>query len=207
MDGVLVDSEPQHIITDLKTLANFGVTTTPEKLRGFTGLDSKRFFNTMKESFGITASVEELIQHKNRLFIDELRKVTTAVDGFYEVKKEIAQLIGIRALASSSYRDVVDTVIEEMALHDWFAVSVAGDEVAVAKPDPEIFLKTAELLGVSPQDCVVVEDSTNGIFSAAAAGMRVIGYANPLSGDQDLSGAESIITSMKDLPALISGFL
>lgn len=207
MDGVLIDSEPQHIITDLKTLSDFGVSTTPEVVCGFTGLDNRMFFTSMKETFGITASVEEMIQRKNRFLIEELQKDTIAVDGFYEMKNEIDKLIDVRALASSSFRDVVDTVIENLSLRNWFSVTVAGDEVAVAKPDPAVFLRTADLLGISPSECVVVEDSANGILSATSAGMRVIGFVNPLSGDQDMSGAERVIRSLTDLPSVISSFL
>lgn len=207
MDGVLVDSEPQHIVTDLETLADFGVSTTPEVVRGFTGLDNRVFFTSMKETFDITGSVEDMILHKNRLFIEELRKNIIAVEGLNEMKNEIDKLVDIRALASSSFRDVVDTVIEKLSLHGWFTVTVAGDEVAVAKPDPAVFLRTAELLCVSPQECVVVEDSANGILSATRAGMRVIGFVNPLSGDQDMSGAEQVIRSLTELPSVISSFL
>lgn len=207
MDGVLVDSEPQHITTDLETLADFGALTTPEVVRGFTGFDNRMFFTAMKETYGIAGSVDEMIQHKNHLFIKELRKNTIAVEGLIEMKNEIDKLIDVRALASSSFRDVVDTVIEELSLHDWFSVTVAGDEVAIAKPDPAVFLKTADLLGVSPQECVVIEDSTNGILSAKRAGMRVIGFVNPFSGDQDMSGAERVIRSLTELPSVISSFL
>ena len=160
----------------------------------------------MKDIFGIKATVEELIAHKNQLLIEELRHETTAVYGLHEMTKNISKIVAVRALASSSFRNVVDTVIDELSLTGWFSVTVAGDEVAVAKPDPAIFLKASELLGVPPEECVVVEDSANGILSATTAGMRTIGFINPLSGNQDLSGAERIFSDLRELPSLLKKF-
>lgn len=205
MDGVLVDSEPRHNAADCQTFKHFGVTLDEEILNGFTGMDIVVSFTRMKEKFNIQAPVEELISMKNNLFKAELHRNIPKVDGVNEMINKISDLSFARALASSSCRDIVDTVLNGLQLQDWFDVTVAGDEVIRAKPDPAIFLKAAELLKIEVSDCVVIEDSRNGVSAAKDAGMRIIGFRNPSSGNQDLSKAEVITDSLRDIPEIIRG--
>ncbi len=207
MDGVLVDSEPQHNAADYQTFKQFGVTLTDEILEGFCGMDIVVSFTRMKEKFGIQVPVEELISMKNDLFKAELHRKIPKVDGLDEMIKEISGLSLSRALASSSGRDIVDTVLNGLRLRDWFEVTVAGDEVVQAKPNPAIFLKAAELLKVEASSCVVIEDSKNGVSAAKDAGMRVIGFRNPSSGNQDLSRADVVTDSFRTIPRIIRGLL
>ncbi len=208
MDGVLIDSEPLHIQTDQQILLRHGIHVKSEELLSFTGMDNAVFFAEMKKKYRIEASVNELIQQKNILFIQELwDRPDIAVKGVQKMCREIQKLVPVRAVASSSFRDVVDTALSILGLERWFQASVAGNEVQLAKPNPEIFIKTAEKLHVLPQDCIVIEDSQNGINGAIAAGMNVIGYYNPLSGSQDLSQTSCIIKSHDELPTALKHFL
>lgn len=79
-------------------------------------------------------------------------------------------------LASGSSRKSVDHHLKEVGISDYFDATVAGDEVIKGKPAPDIFLITAEKMGVLPQDCYVFEDSVNGVKAAIAAGMKCIGF-------------------------------
>ena len=203
MDGVLIDSEPQHILTDQQTLAHFGAEVSLVELGGFTGMDNTLFFLRMREIFGLRVDVEELIRHKNRLLVNELQRSITAFEGLDEIRRDLPGLVHLRGLASSSFREIVDTVLCGLGMRDWFSASVAGDEVVTAKPDPAIFLKTATLLGVSPEECLVIEDSENGIESAQAAGMRTIGFKSPGAMHQDLSKANETVTSLLESLELI----
>ncbi len=203
MDGVLVDSEPQQIQSEIDTLARYGLSLEAESLRGFTGVDNVLFFQYIQSTFGLRVSTEELIRIKNVILAEDLKRHTPPVAGLEVMKAEIEELVELRALASSSYRVIVDTVIQQLGLQGWFGATVAGDEVPTAKPDPAIFLKAAHMLGVEPWECLVLEDSTSGIQSALEAGMRAAGYMNPKSGNQDLSRAEVIIDSLTDFPAVV----
>ena len=93
-------------------------------------------------------------------------------------------------LASSSRRQAIDLILQRLKLSGWFEATVSGEEVAVGKPDPEIFLTCAAKLGVKPEHCIVLEDSSPGIAGAKSASMKTIGFANPNSGNQDLSQAD-----------------
>jgi HAD superfamily hydrolase (TIGR01509 family) len=100
------------------------------------------------------------------------------------------------AVVSSSTREIVKTVLGHLAITGCFHATVAGDEVAHGKPHPEPFLRAAAMLGFPPECCAVIEDSANGVLAAKAAGMKCVGYLNPHSGEQDLSGADWIVDNL-----------
>ena len=91
------------------------------------------------------------------------------------------------AVASSSHRIWVDAALSGAGLSEYFDQTTAGDEVAMGKPSPEIYLKAAEKLGFDPADCIAVEDAPAGVESASAAGMRVVLVRSELTNDLDLA--------------------
>lgn len=207
MDGVLVDSEPLHIRTDAIALAHFGVELDPETFRGYTGMDNHVFFHDMCMKYGLKASPDEVLEYKNALLLaiyenDGVPLVPRAAEMMSELRG--GRFSGIRfAIASSSGRAFVDCAIRTLDIGTFLSCSVSGDDVRMAKPDPEIFLKTAGLIGVEPGECLVLEDSRNGIEAARNAGMHVVGYYNPLSGNQDLSKADVVIESLLEFPDIL----
>jgi beta-phosphoglucomutase-like phosphatase (HAD superfamily) len=97
--------------------------------------------------------------------------------------------------------EVIDLVLKKLKLSHYFMARVSGTELANSKPHPEIFIKSAKLASSELRECIVIEDSQNGITSAKAAGMKCIGFANPNSGVQDLSKADFVIHSFDELNA------
>ena len=106
------------------------------------------------------------------------------------------------ALASSSPHVQIDYILNKFELKRYFHTIVSGEDVEAGKPHPEIFLKAAELVGARPDSCVVIEDSYHGVTAAKKANMKCIGFINPNSGNQDLSQADMLISSFKDLSAI-----
>ena len=90
-------------------------------------------------------------------------------------------------------------VLNNFDLLKYFTIIVSGEELERSKPHPDIYLKAAEQIGISPIDCVAIEDANAGVRSAKAAGMYTIGYQNPNSGAQDLSVADVVIQDMKEV--------
>ena len=103
------------------------------------------------------------------------------------------------AVASSSMYERIERTAKSLGVDDCFDVYVSGEQLKRPKPAPDIFIKAAELLGVSPSECIVIEDSGNGVNAAKAAGMACVGYINPGSGDQDLSAADYLVESLEGL--------
>jgi beta-phosphoglucomutase len=109
------------------------------------------------------------------------------------------------AVASSAPHEQIDMVLKRYGIAQHFEVRVSGDDVPRSKPNPGIFLRTAELLRMMPKECVVVEDSAAGVGAARAAGMRCIAFDAPASPTQDLSGADVRVESMEDIRRLLIG--
>ena len=103
------------------------------------------------------------------------------------------------ALASSSYRDAVDGVLAGLNIANFFEVIVSGLDVTRVKPAPEIFLKAADLLGVAPAHCLVVEDAEKGIIAAHCAGIRSIAVPNDYTRHHDFSKATRICNSLTEI--------
>jgi HAD superfamily hydrolase (TIGR01509 family) len=104
-----------------------------------------------------------------------------------------------RGLASTSSRDWVDFVVDGLAVRSHFHAIVAGDEVAVRKPAPDVYLHAAERLGVSPAECLALEDSAPGVASAKAAGMRCIAIPNRVTCHHDLSAADRRVADLGEV--------
>ena len=95
--------------------------------------------------------------------------------------------------------EVIDVVLERLNLSGYFAAKFSGAEMTFSKPHPEIFLRSAQHANCEPGECLVIEDSENGVRSAKDAGMKCIGFLNPNSGVQNLNRADLIIKSFKEL--------
>ncbi|QQO10066.1 HAD family hydrolase [Breznakiella homolactica] len=203
MDGVLADSELLHVLASQRLLERYGVTVDEAFLRRYTGMDNAVFLGDVIREFGLDAAIPELHKQRVDILVGLLREQVEPVSGMEEMVRGISDLPVKRGLASSSPRPVVMTILKKFDLFEWFDAVVTGDDVERGKPDPGIFLEAARQLGVSPADCIVVEDSKNGVAAAVAAGMDVIGFFNPNSGDQDLSRAGRVVDSLEAIPGLI----
>jgi HAD superfamily hydrolase (TIGR01509 family) len=89
--------------------------------------------------------------------------------------------------------------MDKLGLRKYVKYWLSGEQVLRSKPEPDIFLKVAEVLNVDPADCLVIEDSASGIKAAKRAGMKCIGYRNLNSGNQDLSGADLIVDKIGEI--------
>ncbi|MCQ4086484.1 HAD family phosphatase [Saccharibacillus sp. JS10] len=200
MDGVIIDSEPLHFEVDRQVMEHYGHLTTQEKLEEYVGMTNPELWKIIREEYGISQSVEEIIEfqlsHKNEV----LR--ATQMEPIDGIREWIATLKenGIPcAIASSSPPIFIEAVLSKFNLQNEFQVIVSGEQVPKGKPAPDVYLRAAELLGVNPARCVVLEDARHGIAAAKAAGMYCIGFVNLNSGNQDLSQADRIIQSIREI--------
>lgn len=193
MDGVLIDSQPVHYDADMETLAHFGVQLTRAEVEPFAGTTNPVRFSMYREAFHVEASVEEMMAYREgvvrRMFVESNAH---AIKGTKELLENIRKAGYSVALASSTDPELIRWILETIGLLPYFDQIVSGEEVAKSKPAPDVFLEAAKQLGKDPENCFVVEDSTNGIRAAKAAGMWVLAYRNPTSGKQDLSLADEI---------------
>jgi len=185
MDGLLVNSEPVWTIAERELFAGWGVPFTPEMKAAMVGTRLDVSVPMMIRFGGASAVTAQASVPQVQAFLlgrmTQLLAVSVPVlPGARELLAEAAAAAIPQALISSSYRVLVDAVLAGLPGHP-FAVSVAGDEVARGKPDPEPYESAAQRLGVPIGGCVVLEDSPTGARSGAVAGARVL-YCPSVSG-------------------------
>ncbi|NLK59772.1 MAG: HAD family phosphatase [Treponema sp.] len=211
MDGVLIDSEPLHYRTDLTLLGKLGIQIERDYLDRFVGMNNPEMWKTIISEQGITRDVDDILFEQLELKLQLLNDGDwTALSGAVELVEGLVVKEIPVAVASSSSLPFIEGVLRKTGLDRFIHRYVSAESVARGKPAPDVFLEAARMLAVSPVQCLVVEDSRNGVLAAKAAGMRVIGYRNPSSGDQDLSRADAVVTdhrdTMRELERLGGGF-
>ena len=201
MDGVIVDTEPVHRYAYFKQFEELNITVTEDIYTSFTGFSTRNTFQKLKEIFIIDQEVEDLIQRKRTIFNDafdrkaDLELLEGVENLIKELHKNGMQLI----LASSASKVTIERVFSRFKLHQYFTHVVSGEDFPKSKPHPAIF-EHAVTLSIAPkQNCIVIEDSTNGIKAAKAAGIFCVAYNSIHSKDQDLSQADIVINHFKEL--------
>ena len=174
MDGVLIDSEPLSLEATNVVLARRGHALDEAANESYLGWNQLRYWTDLKGRFGLEADVEELMREREAAFVVLLGEKLPIAPGLVDLLDELAEFKLPLAVASSSGREMIEHVLAEGGIADYFDEVVSGEDVAEPKPAPDIFLRTAELLGVEPRSCLVFEDSKNGVRAAQAAGMKVV---------------------------------
>ncbi|MFY2157203.1 HAD family hydrolase [Cytobacillus firmus] len=199
MDGVIVDSEPIYRMWNQELFQHLNI-SVPEEIRSqLIGGSARRKWTLIKEHCNLRQTVEDLIhfqhgffQSKKFYFKDILFPgVRTLTE---DLKREGTSI----ALASSSDRGRINRVITDCQLEQIFDVVVSGEEFEDSKPHPDIFLHTARVLEKEPEQCIVIEDSYNGLLAATRAGMKKIGVKHKTI-PMDLTLADLTVTSLQEI--------
>ena len=200
MDGVLIDSEPLHFEVDQLVLRKLNIQEGKSYLEKFVGYTNPAMWQIIKEEFSIESTIEELIELQMTVKLSHLEQSNyEAIEGIKELLKELQSFKVPIAIASSSPRIFIEAVIKKIHIVEYFHDWISGEEVPKSKPEPDVFLKAAELLNVNPEKCVVIEDSKSGTIAAKSAGMTCIGYKNVNSGNQDLSRADLVVDRISEI--------
>ena len=202
LDGVIVDSESAWAEAKHDLVDEAGGSWKPEATRAMLGMSSPEWSRYLRDELGVPLSVEEInaavVATLERRYRESLPLIPGAVDAVRRIA-EGWQL----GLASSSNREIIDLVLEHAGLTDAFAVTVSSEEVARGKPAPDVYLEAARRLGADSARCVAIEDSSNGLRSAAAAGAAVVAIPNrEFPPDPDaLALADVVLGSIEELTA------
>lgn len=201
MDGVLVNSQPIHYKADIFTLKDLGIAIAQSDLEKYAGTSNPNRFANFKKDFSIKQTIEQITAIQQKYIFNLIAKENLEpVSGVKHLIKALHINTKIAVASSSSYK-FVNAVLNKIGIINFFDEIVSGEDMINSKPAPDIFLATANKLNVFPSDCVVIEDSTNGVLAAIAAKMKCIGYINATSGNQDLSKADLTIDDFNKLDA------
>ena len=201
MDGVIIDSEPIYHRVEKNLFKRLGIKISEGEHYSFVGMSMDLIW--------------EKILSKNKLKLNKKKLIKLHTDnmiGSFQNEEELTPLPNLIelierfidndfkiALASSSSRILIDIILKKLEIKNFFEVVVSGEDVENGKPFPDIFLLTAKHLDCKPSECIVIEDSKNGVSAAKKANMKCIGFKNSNSGKQDLSVADMIIDNFSAL--------
>ena len=177
LDGVLVDSEGVWDEVRMRFVEENGGRWHDGAQRDMMGMSSVEWSHYVHDRLGVDMDPERISREVADGVVDTYREKLPLLPGAVEAVKALAAEWPL-GLASSSNRHVIDLVLERARIADEFQVTVSSEEVGAGKPAPDVYLEAARRLGVDPPACVAIEDSTNGIRSAHAAGMAVIAVPN-----------------------------
>ena len=201
MDGVIIDSEPIHSRVKMDTFAHFNLPFDEAELVHYMGRTSRVIFGETLAKHGrtdITATDMAAYKHEHYLEVLESGAIEPVAGSVELIKALHGAGIPI-ALATSSNVRAMNAVLDNFGIREYFTSILSGGELPESKPHPAIYLISAQRLGMKPEDCMVIEDTTNGIRAAKAAGMYCVAYRNPNSGEQDLSLADVVVDSFSEI--------
>lgn len=198
LDGVIVDTAVYHYKAWKKLANQLGFDITEHQNEQLKGVSRVRSLELILQWGGVTktaAEQEELAALKNSWYVDMISKMTPAeiLPGAKEFL-EACRAAGLKtALGSASKNSMM--ILGKIGLVDLFDAVIDGNKVAKAKPDPEVFLKGAEALGVAPAECVVFEDAIAGVEAAKNGGMKAVGVGSP----EVLTEADMVISGLNEM--------
>jgi len=186
MDGVLIDSEPLWRKAEIETFAKLGLSFTDEMCMQTMGMRTKEvieywFKITPWEGKSVKEVEIDLLQRVTQLIVEEGDAMKGVENALRYVKNKGLKV----ALASSSSSSLIEAVIEKLQIKKYFEVIESAEHLDFGKPHPEIFIKTAKQLGVHANECLVIEDSFNGVLAAKSAMMKVVAIPDKESKNDD----------------------
>ncbi len=201
LDGVLVDTEIWWDEVRQAFAAAHGRSWTVEDRAQVMGANSRQWSRTMRERLDLDRPAEAIERDVVDAMVSRWRTAPSPlIAGADDVVRRLAAEYPL-AVASSAHREVIDAALSLTGLRSSFSVVVSSDEVAHGKPAPDVYLEAAHRLDVEPTQCVVVEDSLNGVLSGRAAGMTVVLVPNatipPAPGAHE--AADVVLGDLRDL--------
>jgi cytidine deaminase len=209
VDGVVADTEALNARASVLMFQElYGVSVQPEDFQPFIGTGDERYVEGVAEQYGVQIDTQAAIDRRAENFFKLLQnEPLPAAPGVLEIVQAARQDSEVRiAIATSGQKAKQFPVIERAGLKlEWFDAVITGDDVDRKKPDPQIYQRTAERLGLPPDCCIVFEDAPAGVEAAKAAGMACVAVTTSAPAEE-LQAADVVVGSLAeiDLPKLRS---
>ena len=200
LDGVIIDTE--EVWEDVRRgyVAEHGREFLPDSQDRMMGMSTGEWSRHLAEDVGVPRTPEEVAADVLSRMADRYRTSLPLIPGSVETVRRLGERFTL-GLASSSARILIDQVLATAGLTEAFQVTLSTEEVARGKPAPDVYLTAVEKLGLTPAVCAAIEDSSNGLRSAAAAGLAVVAVPHgvyPPAADA-LASASLVVTSLSEL--------
>ena len=201
MDGVIIESEPLHYKAYHKMFEDVNIEVSAEFYESLTGKSTLNVCKQICDAFNLSESPEALVALKRKHYDDifENDKTFDLIEGVLDVIKNYHENGLTLVLGSSASMPSIERIFKRFDLNKYFKAKLSGAELKASKPHPEIFIKAAQATGFKPEECMVIEDSTNGIIAAKSAGIFCIGYDSFHSKNQDYSKADLVVKDFSEI--------
>ncbi len=198
MDGMLIDSELHWIRSEMAFLKEYNVELTKELNARLTGKSLRETVGIIKREFNLSASIEELMAAKKRHSDDIYEYHAQPMAGAVPLLNALKAQGVPMAIASGSSIERINKIISRFGWQQYFDLFASTDEVEAGKPDPAIYKYTADKLKIKYNECVVLEDSVNGVRSAKGAGMSCVAVPDERWSYGDFDEADLRVDSLMD---------
>ncbi|WP_116788019.1 HAD family hydrolase [Flavobacterium psychrotrophum] len=201
MDGVVINSEPVSYRADKELFRQLELDVPDAVYASFVGTAPHNNMQKLKELYDISLTQAALLDKRYKVYFDVFDKATDLelMPGVLEFISELRQK-GIKVLlATSAIKAKIERVFKRFNLDSYFDAVISGEDFEFSKPHPAIFLEAVNRTGYNKNECIIIEDSTNGIAAAKAAGVYCVAYESPHGLPQDTGAADKIITDFREL--------
>ena len=200
MDGVISDTQQLNSELEASCLKEHDIEISAEELaRKYAGIPERDCAEMIFKEYRKEVDLDKFVEDKLAKMTEYSRGGVSAVEGALELIRKLKESNFKLAVASSSKPEFINLVLAELKIRDKFDILTSGEEVKLGKPNPDLFLLTARKLGLSPSECVVIEDAKNGVIAAKKAGMKCIWLTNQGSLEESEYPADITVESLKKL--------
>lgn len=201
MDGVLVNSEPLHRKAYFDMFEEFNLNVSNRLYESFTGKSTSAICKELCEIFDLSISHEKLMLSKRKHFktIFDNDPEFQMIDGALSLIKNYFYNNLTLILASSASMTNINRIFKKFDLDKFFKAKISGADLKESKPNPEIFIKAAKLSGFNKSECIVIEDSTNGVIASKSAGIYCIGFNSTNSKNQNYDKADLVVSNFNEI--------
>jgi pseudouridine 5'-phosphatase len=198
MDGLMIDTEPMYWEVGRRIARQYGRDCSDDVFRKMMGRERLEAMRIFARECGITATTpEDLLAQREVAMVQRFVAGVNPLPGLHEILERFRDRLKF-AVATSSPKKFTDVLLPALGLDKYFQVIQSADDITHGKPDPEIYLKAAARLGVSPGDCFVLEDSPAGALSGHRAGAYVIAVPSQLTSGEDFSFAPARVSNLHE---------
>jgi HAD superfamily hydrolase (TIGR01509 family) len=195
MDGLMIDSEKFYFQVEREIGNDCGANVTDELLMRLMGRSPRNAADIFIKELNLQITPEEFLTKRDLMMEDKYRNELEPMRGLFEIINTFENRLKL-AIATGSPEKFLNIVIDKLEIRDNFNVLVPSDNIKNGKPDPEIYLETIKRLKVKPEECIVLEDSSNGAKAGKLAGCHTIVVLNEYTKDQNFDFADFVCNNL-----------
>ncbi len=200
MDGVISNTQQANSELESLFLKKYGIVMTVQELiQNYAGIPERDCAEMIFKKYGKEVDLDKFVEEKLTALTEFARGRVKPIEGVIDLIAKLKENDFKLAVASSSTMEFINLVLSELSIKDKFDILTSGREVERGKPNPDIFLLTAQKLNILPSECAVIEDAKNGVIAAKKAGMKCIWLTSQESFEGGESLADITVKTLREL--------